>query len=102
MQQSEVSFRHLDATQLLKHALGLATCLGNKFRLFYVYFDYAGDAGDIHRHEVRQFSDMVGEELAFKALSYQALIGRLVSSKAGSDAYRSYLCDRYLYSTASI
>jgi hypothetical protein len=102
MQQSEVVFRHLDAPQLLKHALGLATSIGNKFCLFYVYFDYKGNVGEIHRQEIQQFSGMVGGELAFKALSYQTLIGRLVANKAGSDAYRSYLRNRYLYGAASI
>ncbi|RYZ83313.1 MAG: hypothetical protein EOP06_20205, partial [Proteobacteria bacterium] len=40
--RGEEYFRWLDVPQLLKHALGLATALSDKFSLHYIYFDSFG------------------------------------------------------------
>lgn len=69
----EAAFQHLNAPQLLKHALGLATSADAKFRLFYLYFDCHGPVGELHRSEIGRFAAAVGHELGFQALSYQAL-----------------------------
>ena len=63
-------FQYLDARQLLKHALGLATQLGNRFRLYYLYYACPGDRLEAHKREVDEFDRCVGDELRFKALTY--------------------------------
>jgi len=70
VQLKEIAFRHLDAPQLMKHALGLATHCGSKFRLLYVYFDAPGPEGDLHRKEIEIFTDRLMSELGFRAFSY--------------------------------
>ena len=95
MRSRAVSFKYLDAAQLLKHALGLAVCLGERFRLYYTYFDADCPAGDIHRKEIAQFANAVDETLGFRAISYQALYRKFEQNKLGSDAYRAYLFSRY-------
>lgn len=89
-------FRHLDAPQLLKHALGLATHCGSSFRLFYIYFDGAGVEGDTHRQEISMFSERLNADLSFKAFSYQELIGKLEMSSGVPQNYLAYLRARYL------
>lgn len=96
VQRGEVKFRHLDVPQLLKHALGLATGLGDRFRLFYIYFDCSGPAGVIHRSEIKAFEAAAGAELKFQAFSYQDLFARLITKVAGSKEYRTYIEQRYL------
>jgi hypothetical protein len=90
-------FRHLDAPQLLKHGLGLAAA-GRHFRLLYVYFDCSrrAAAGEAHRHEVARFAAACGDELGFRALSYQQLLAALAPTPGEPmDHYRRYLTDRY-------
>jgi hypothetical protein len=70
-------FSYLDAPQLLKHALGLATQLGLRFDLLYLYFDWPGSESVKHQAEVARFSERVGTDLRFKSLTYQDLFLRL-------------------------
>ena len=98
--QARPTLQHLDAPQMLKHALGLATHNPAGFRLFYIYFDSAGSRGDVHRAELAEFSAAVGSELGFHAISYQDLIRSLVVLQAGSEPYRDYLQRRYLHGVA--
>jgi hypothetical protein len=96
LRASRASFRHLDAAQLLKHALGLATQRQEQAALFYVYYDVRDRSGDIHRDEIKRFSALVDPGLKFRALSYQSLIGDL-SLDDGIDAdYLAYPRSRYL------
>ena len=90
-----VTFRHLDAPQLIKHALGLATHLGTKFRLFYIYYDCSGDEAAVHKSEIAAFSERVREELGFQAMSYQELFSRLYKSADAPVDYLDYLRLRY-------
>jgi hypothetical protein len=89
-------YEYLDASQLLKHALGLATGGGNKVSLLYLYFDFGGPAGTKHQAELKDFSGRVDRQLGFRALTYQELFGKL-KQYAGSDhaAYLAYLGGRY-------
>ena len=96
MQSKDVQFTHLDASQLLKHSLGLAVNLGSAFRLFYLYLDCEGAEGTLHRSEISSFSDAVGSEIGFMAMSYQDLFSALNAKEAGSADYRNYLRARYL------
>ena len=95
LQSKELIFRHLDAPQLMKHALGIATHCGSKFRLLYVYFDALGQEGDAHRNEIEIFTDRLKSELGFRAFSYQELIGKLQGSFGIPNEYLGYLRARY-------
>lgn len=89
-------FWYLDAPQLLKHALGLATQLGDRFSLCYLYYDPDGPQREEHRAEIASFAAQVGAELRFKAMTYQDLFARLRRSAAPADAaYIQYLSERY-------
>ena len=95
VQSKAIVFRYLDAPQLMKHALGLATHCGSKFRLLYVYFDAAGRIGDAHREEIQEFTGRLVSELGFQAFSYQDLIGKLRSGSGITNEYLQYLRARY-------
>lgn len=95
MQSRKISFRHLGAAQLLKHALGLASHLGSNFSLVYIYFDAPGTESELHRAEISQFSENVGTELRFIALTYQELLGRLQGVDGVDNDYINYLSERY-------
>lgn len=91
------AFRHLDAPQLLKHVLGLAAAFEAGFALWYVYYDTPGGEGERHRAEVNCFTERVGAELAFRALSYQELLRTLEQCATVHDSnYLEYLRKRYL------
>jgi hypothetical protein len=96
LQRGEVHYKHLDAPQLLKHALGLQTQHPGRFSLIYVYMDVAGTPELKHREEVTAFSDAIAGDFPFMALSYAQLIASL-RSLAGPphDAYFQYLHVRY-------
>lgn len=88
-------FRYLDAPQLLKHALGLATQLGSNFSLFYIYFDWPGKESDTHYRELDRFACRVGSELNFNAQSYQDLVRALTRIEGIDSDYLTYLQARY-------
>lgn len=92
-------FTFLDAPQLLKHALGLATQLAERFDLHYIYCDWPGPESVPHKAELRRFSDRVGTELRFKAYTYQDLLQRLEAQQIDS-RYVKYLRERYLENAA--
>jgi hypothetical protein len=89
-------YRYLDAGQLLKHALGLATQQPGKFELYYLYFDWPGRESAMHGEEVQQFSGIVSHDFKFTALSYQELYKHL-SNEIGAEhaEYMTYLRLRY-------
>lgn len=85
----ELVFRHLDAVQLVKHALGLRTqaaLLRKKPVLVYLHAAperwpdgrvIAAAARQAHSGEIRQFADVVaGDEVAFRAVSWRDLLVR--------------------------
>jgi hypothetical protein len=88
-------FRYLDAPQLLKHTLGMATQLGARFALFYIYFDWPGMESDAHSQEIQRFGALVDDGLGFKAMSYQDLFSSLNKNGKLDESYRNYLCTRY-------
>lgn len=96
VQSKDVQFTHLDASQLLKHSLGLAANLGSSFRLLYIYMDCEGPEGTLHRSEISSFADAVGSEIGFMAMSYQELFSELDAKGARGADYRNYLRARYL------
>ena len=88
-------FEHLDPWQLLKHALGLATSSGPDFSLWYLYYDCQGPRSDAHKRGIQTFSNHVGDEIRFKALTYQEVYHRLQDSNQLHSEYRDYLGTRY-------
>ena len=88
-------FEHLDPRQLLKHALGLATQRGNRFGLYYLYYDWTGKRSEAHRREVDLFDERVGDEIRFRALTYQSVFQRLRDSGQADADYLNYLESRY-------
>ena len=88
-------FVQLDAGQLLKHALGLATHLPDRFGLKYVFFDQPGPESQRHADELERFAERLDPALAFRAYRYQDLIGAPVFA-SHAPAYAAYLADRYL------
>jgi hypothetical protein len=98
MSDGATTYRHLDGAQLLKDALGLATQVGRKFSLLYLYFDWPCVEADLHRSEIQHFSSLVGSELRFHALTYQEVYGRLKTASDPADSeYLGYLRDRYFH-----
>ena len=88
-------FSYLDAPQLLKHALGLATTLGQHFDLYYIYFDCPGPQSAKHEAEIAHFSERVGAELRLKTFTYQALFSFLTATRDVDREYLDYLRQRY-------
>jgi hypothetical protein len=96
MQNGTTTFRVLDAAQLLKHALGLATQLGGECSLRYVYFDVDCPSRSEHRKEIEHLKERVDPGLGFLATSYQELIGRIAADPDADRGHVKYLQTRYL------
>ena len=56
-------FKWLHATQLLKHALGLATSAPGGGALCYLYYDWPAREGEAHRAEVDAFAVAIDASL---------------------------------------
>jgi hypothetical protein len=95
IKEGEESFRYLDAPQLLKHALGMATQLEDQFSLFYIYYDISGVESAIHSQEIKRFAALVDDGLGFMAISYQDLFSSLNKKDGIDESYMSYMRDRY-------
>ena len=95
MSRGDVRFRYMDVAQLLKHALGLSTQLGDQFSLYYVYLDWPGEESAVHSEEIEQFNRRVSDELGFVALTYQQLLSALGEEPEVDANYLGYLHSRY-------
>jgi hypothetical protein len=96
LQTGRTTFRYLDAAQLLKHVLGMASNSREHFSLYYLYFDVPGGESEVHAREVTQFEERVGAEVGFKSATYQEVYCRFVEfAKAEHQAYLEYLRGRY-------
>jgi hypothetical protein len=96
LRNGESVYCHVDAEQLLKHALGLASSAGEHYSLWYLWYDVGGDEGNAHRAEIEQFAHRVDAKINFRADTYQALIARL-AAECGSEhsGYVAHLRARY-------
>lgn len=92
---STQTFAYLDAPQLLKHGLGLRCAGVPSWVLFYIWYDASGDASRRHAEELDRFTQLVGEDLHFHALSYQTLLSKLSRQQGIESRYLSYLQQRY-------
>jgi len=99
IQQGHTRYRFLYATQLLKHAQGMATqCRVDgkpAIGLIYLYYEWSGPAAREHRRELAHFAGRVGAELDFRCLSYQELFRRLKETAGVDPDYLGYLEARY-------
>jgi hypothetical protein len=93
---TRANFRHLDAAQLLKHALGLhRKFTAGGFELLYLWYEVPGrSAAESLREEIERFSQAVSAEVRFRSLTYQELFGRLLQA-VGKTEYAAYLGSRY-------
>ena len=98
VQAGKHEFHYLDAPQLLKHMLGVATCAPGRARLYYLYFDCEGPESALHRAEILSFSDAIGNDMPFHSLSYQLFFEALLPQLRDEHrAYADYLIARYRY-----
>ena len=91
-------FHRLDVPQLLKHALGIGYTERIVADLWYIYFDLTDKSliKKEHDNEIKMFSDLMGDELNFKAISYQKMFENMLKYKNNIDiAYIDYLEVRY-------
>ncbi len=95
-EEGETSFTYLDAPQLLKHILGLATKSGAMgFELVYLWYDLPSLEAERHREEIKEFKNQVGDEVYFRDMTYQELFKVIRKSLDADKNYISYLGERY-------
>ena len=96
LQAGAEAFRHLDAAQLLKHALGLQVTRPGRFTLCYLYVDDDDLEAELHRDEIAKFGASVVGDFPFVPLSYTTFLKRLQAVVGeGHDAYFAYISARY-------
>lgn len=95
-------FEHLDAPQLLKHAIGLATDawlrgLGQPVLLL-LWFEPPGHPAEaaLMRHEIAHFASAVAGDLQFRAVTWQTLLESLVAHPEADAEWVRYITARYL------
>ncbi len=94
---SSVEFIRLDAGQLLKHSLALATTFPHSgpICLRYVWFDSGRPVDTDHKEEIARFSDAIEGEIDFQAVSYNEVFARLSQEAEPQAGYLAYLRARY-------
>lgn len=92
-------FRYLDAPQLLKHMLGLASSHRSMASLCYLFYEWPGRESPLHLSELGRFAKRIGSDMAFHWLSYQDLFARLrIEIGSQQDPHADYLAHRYFRS----
>jgi hypothetical protein len=95
-----VKFRHLDAAQLLKHALGLQVNHRGHFTLCYLYVDSEMPESTQHCDELAEFAKAINSDFPFVHVSYKTFLKRLRDHATGNhDAYFEYITNRYGFAT---
>jgi len=103
LRDKRVQFQTLDATQLLKHMLGLASS-GHPWTLTYLWYSPGGPMSDQHSEELAAFSQGIGVDSGkVRVITYQDLFNRLVGLLSTECAeYVAYLRTRYFDFGASL
>ena len=103
LRERSVAFHYLDAAQLLKHMLGLATN-EQSWRLIYLWYDVAGEVSLKHRAELQTFVQAIGLDCSrFGAQSYQELFAALAPVLRGTHGeYGGYLESRYFHQAVGL
>ncbi|MBQ8721115.1 MAG: hypothetical protein IJY67_03080 [Paludibacteraceae bacterium] len=89
---------HLDASQLIKHILGLKSNYKENFTLLYLWYDVPGTEGYEHRQEIEAFASIAkADGIDFRHITYQKVISYLEENyKNEHKDYIDYLVKRYL------
>lgn len=95
LMRREERFRFLHASQLLKHALGLATQYPGRSSMQYIFYDFDCRISKEHREELERFAARVGDEIAFEAKTYQDLYRTWLAREDVDAEYLQYLGRRY-------
>jgi hypothetical protein len=94
LRSGDLRYRHLDAAQLLKHALGLARTVQGDYALWYLWYDGGTEEDTTHREEIDDFAGRADARLRFRAMTYRDLFEML--NEAGAERqYVTYLTGRY-------
>jgi hypothetical protein len=89
-------WHYLDAAQLLKHMLGLASESEDSSTLLYLWYDTGLDDAREHRREVAMFADQVaGDRVGFVSRSYQEALAALPNGVEPLAGWRGYVSTRY-------
>jgi len=95
-ERGKTSFVYLDAPQLLKHILGLATKFGSKgFQILYLWYEVPSIEVEKHRSEIAVFKEYVGDEVSFRDMTSQELFKAINKLPSKDRDYISYLRERY-------
>ena len=90
--------KHLDASQLIKHILGLKSNYDKNFTLLYLWYDVPGTEGYEHRQEIEAFASIAkADGINFRHITYQEVIFNLKENYYDEHKdYIDYLVERYL------
>ncbi|HVZ44168.1 MAG TPA: hypothetical protein VHA82_10205 [Ramlibacter sp.] len=95
IQSGQLRFHFLNAPQLLKHALGLASTKCD-FELVYLYYDAPSSEGEQHANEAAAFAVTVAEDFPLHVRTYQQVFANIASQATAQETeYVSYLRARY-------
>ena len=95
LQQGREKLKHLNAPQVLKHALGLAVNGLRTSTLVYLYYDRPEREGKTHRAEVDRIAARLQPEVDMRVTTYQALFAALRAAPGLERDYVDYLARRY-------
>jgi hypothetical protein len=95
LQDGRERTKFLNASQLLKHALGLANNGLRTSTLVYLYYDRPGREAATHRAEIERVVARLVPEIDLRIATYQALFSALRDAPGLDRAYVDYLARRY-------
>lgn len=95
LQAGRERFKHLNAPQLLKHALGLAVNGLRTSTLVYLYYDRPGRESATHRAELERIAARLVPEIELHVTTYQEVFGALSATPGLDRDYLDYLKRRY-------
>ena len=95
LQAGRERLKYLNAPQLLKHALGLATSGLRTSALVYLYYDRPGKESVAHREELTRVVERLAPEFALHVATYQGLFAALAATPGLEREYLDYLAQRY-------
>jgi hypothetical protein len=95
LQAGRERLKYLNAPQLLKHALGLASNGLRTSALLYLYYDHPGKEAVGHRAELARVVERLAPELELHVATYQTLFAALSATAGLERDYLDYLAQRY-------
>jgi hypothetical protein len=92
---ARTDFKYLDASQLIKHILGLKSDYSGPFCLLYLWYKVDSDEAEQHQEELDRFSRSIKDEISFRTMTYQYLFNGIRELSGVDSAYIEYLEQRY-------